>query len=215
MYFCYNSPGICRINMAELDSYRTIEKKSEGVFRDRGSKFLGFAYPVSTKEEVKIILGELKKEYHDARHHCYAYRLGAVKEIYRANDDREPSGSAGKPILAQIQLHDLSNILIVVVRYFGGTLLGVGGLINAYRSAASNAIQDAKIITAAEQDLIEIRFPYFMMNEIMKIIRDEKMKMKEQDFSETCLVHSFIRKSRTDQVLKRLALLQETRARKL
>ena len=161
--------------MAELDTYRTIKQRSEGVFRDRGSKFLAFAFPVNTRDEIKKTLAELRKEYHDARHHCYAYG--------------EPSGTAGKPILGQIRSNDLSNILIVVVRYFGGTLLGVGGLINAYRTAAANAIHDAIIITAAEQDLIEINFPYVIMNKIMKIIRDEGMKILEQDFTETCKIN--------------------------
>jgi uncharacterized YigZ family protein len=201
--------------MAELDTYRTIKQRSEGVFRDRGSKFLAFAFPVYTTDEIKKTLAELQKEYHDARHHCYAYRLGAAKEIFRANDDGEPSGSAGKPILGQIRSNDLSNILIVVVRYFGGTLLGVGGLINAYRTATAKAIQDAIIITAAEQDLIEINFPYVIMNKIMKIIRDEEMKILEQDFTETCKIKAFIRKSRTTQVLNRLSFTEETSARRL
>ncbi len=201
--------------MAELDTYKTIKQRSEGVFRDRGSKFLAFAFPVYTTEEIKKTLAELRKEYHDARHHCYAYRLGAAKEIFRANDDGEPSGSAGNPIMGQIRSKDLSNILIVVVRYFGGTLLGVGGLINAYRTAAANAIQDAIVITAAEQDLVEISFPYILMNNVMKIIRDEGMIIHEQDFTETCKILAFVRKSRTAELLKRLAFMQETSARKL
>lgn len=201
--------------MAELDTYKTIKQRSDGVFRDRGSKFLAFAFPVYNTDEIKKTLAELRKEYHDARHHCYAYRLGAAKEIFRANDDGEPSGSAGNPIMGQIRSNDLSNILIVVVRYFGGTLLGVGGLINAYRTAAANAIQDAIIITAAEQDLIEINFPYVMMNKIMKIIRDEEMQILEQDFTETCKIKAFIRKSHTALVLNRLSLTEETNARRL
>ena len=201
--------------MAEHDTYRTIKQGSEGIFRDRGSKFLAFAFPVYTTDEIKKTLAELRKEYHDARHQCYAYRLGAAKEIFRANDDGEPTGSAGKPILGQIRSNDLSNILIVVVRYFGGTLLGVGGLINAYRTAAAKSIQDAIIITAAEQDLVEINFPYVMMNKIMKIIRDEGMKIQEQDFTETCNIKAFIRKSRTAQVLNILSFTEETSARRL
>jgi uncharacterized YigZ family protein len=201
--------------MAELDTYRTVKQRSEGVFRDRGSKFMAFAFPVHTRDEIKKTLAELKKEYHDARHHCYAYRLGAAKEIFRANDDGEPPGSAGNPILGQIRSKDLSNILIVVIRYFGGTLLGVGGLIKAYRTAADNAIQNAIIITAAEQDLIEINFPYSKMNDIMKIIRDEGMDIQEQDFTETCQIKAFIRKSRTGQLLNRLSFMKETSARKL
>lgn len=201
--------------MAEPDTYKTIKKRSEGIFRDRGSKFLAFAFPVFTTDEIKTTLAELRKEYHDARHHCYAYRLGAAREIYRVNDDGEPSGSAGNPILGQIRSNDLSNILIVVVRYFGGTLLGVGGLINAYRTATANAIQEASIITRAEQDLIEINFPYAMMNKIMKIIRDEGMKIREQEFSTTCRINVQIRKSRTAQVLNVLSSSEEISARKI
>jgi uncharacterized YigZ family protein len=199
--------------MAEFDAYRTIKQRSEGIFRDRGSKFKAFAFPVYTLDEIKKTLAELRKEYHDARHHCYAYRLGAAKEIFRANDDGEPSGSAGNPILGQIRANDLSNILIVVVRYFGGTLLGVGGLINAYRTAAANAIQNAIIITAAEQDEIRINFPYSMMNEIMKIIRDEGMKIQEQDFAENCQIKASVRKSHTEQVLGKISFLDGTEAR--
>ncbi len=196
--------------MSEPDTYRTIKHRSEGVFRDKGSKFLAFAFPVYTADEIKRKLDELRKEYHDARHHCYAFRLGADRERYRAYDDGEPSGSAGNPILGQIRSNDLSNILIVVVRYFGGTLLGVGGLINAYRTAAANAIEEATIITAAERDLIGINFPYSMMNEIMKIIRDEGMKIQEQGFAENCQIKALVRKSRTDQVLNRISYLSGT-----
>ena len=215
MHHCNDPFGICRLIVAEFDTYRTIKQRSEGVFRDRGSKFLAFAFPVYTREEIKKTLDELRKEYHDARHHCYAYRLGAAKEIFRANDDGEPSGSAGNPILGQIRSKDLSNVLIVVVRYFGGTLLGVGGLINAYRTAAANAIQDATIISATERDLIEINFPYVMMNKVMKIIRDEGMKIQEQDFTETCKIKASIRKSHTDQVLGILSIVEETSASRL
>ena len=215
MHHCNNPSGICRLIMAEFDTYRTIKQRSEGVFSDRGSKFLAFAFPVYTRDEIKKTLDELRKEYHGARHLCYAYRLGAAKEIFRANDDGEPSGSAGNPILGQIRSKDLSNVLIVVVRYFGGTLLGVGGLINAYRTAAANAIQDATIISATEQDLIEINFPYVMMNKIMKIIRDEGMKIQVQDFTETCKIKASIRKSHTDQVLGILSIVEETSASRL
>lgn len=201
--------------MMEPDTYRTIKQKSDGVFRDRGSKFMAFAFPVYSIDEIKEKLDELRREYHDARHHCYAYRLGAAKEIFRVNDDGEPAGSAGNPILGQIRSNDLSNILIVVVRYFGGTLLGVGGLINAYRTAAANAIQAAAIITATEQDLLEIRFPYSKMNQIMKIIRDEGMKIQEQDFTETCRVRALIRKNRADHVAGRLSCLEGISAEKL
>ncbi len=201
--------------MAELDTYKTIQQKAEGVFRDRGSKFLAYAFPVSSTDEIKKILAELRIEYHDARHHCYAYRLGAAKEICRANDDGEPPGSAGNPILGQIKSNGLSNILIVVVRYFGGTLLGVNGLINAYRTAAAKAIQQARIITAFEKDLIEIKFPYSVMNQVMKILRDEGMTVQEKEFTETCGIRAFIRKSRTDDVLRKLSFPEGITVRRI
>ena len=128
------------------DTYKTIEKPSEGLFKDKGSKFISFAFPVDNEEEIKEIVQSIKKEHHSARHHCYAWRLGADQLLFRANDDGEPSSTAGKPILGQIQSFDLTNILIVVVRYFGGTLLGVSGLINAYRNAALDAINQAEIV---------------------------------------------------------------------
>ncbi|MDP2112754.1 MAG: YigZ family protein, partial [Bacteroidota bacterium] len=128
------------------DTYKTIEKPSEGLFKDKGSKFISFAFPVNSEDEIKDIVQSIKKEHHSARHHCYAWRLGADHLHFRANDDGEPSSTAGKPILGQIQSFDLTNILIVVVRYFGGTLLGVSGLINAYRSAALDAINQAEIV---------------------------------------------------------------------
>lgn len=198
--------------MNEQDTYRTIEKTAEGVFKDRGSKFLAFAYPVYNLAHIKSILGDLRKKYHDASHHCYAYRLGASKKEYRANDDGEPSNSAGKPILGQIQSRDLSNILIVVIRYFGGSLLGVGGLINAYRSASSNALGNARIITGIESDLLVICFPYSLTSEIMKIIDEEKMKVMHQDFTDSCRLDALLRKSRTKQVLERINKLGNAHA---
>jgi uncharacterized YigZ family protein len=201
--------------MNSQDTYRTIKQRSEGSFRDRGSKFLAFAFPVYSTDEIKTILAYLKKDYHGARHHCYAYRLGAAKAVYRTYDDGEPSGSAGNPILGQIRSFDLSNILIVVVRYFGGTLLGVGGLINAYRSAAASALQNATIITEAEQDLIEMEFPYAMMHEVLKIIRDEGMKLQAQDYDEACRIRALIRKSRTSRLIERFSGRQEIHIRML
>ena len=186
------------------DTYRTIDKKAEGVFRDRGSRFIAFAFPVYSLDEIKSILTGLKKEFNDARHHCYAYRLGAAKQEYRANDDGEPSSSAGKPILGQIQAHDLSNILIVVIRYFGGTLLGVGGLINAYRSAASDALQNARIVEGVERLPVLIRYPYALTNDIMKIIDEEKIKITNQDFTDACKLEAMVRKSRIKQVMERI-----------
>ncbi len=186
--------------MDAKDSYRTIRKTSSGLFRDRGSKFLSFAYPVHSTEEIKEILGKLRREYHDANHHCYAYMLGAARETYRVNDDGEPSSSAGQPILGQIQSHDLSNILIVVIRYFGGTLLGVGGLINAYRTAAGNALKDADIIQQTENEKLILEFPYSAMNSVMKIIDENLMKIHEREFKESCKITASIRRSHVERI---------------
>jgi len=194
--------------MSVSDTYRTIEKPSKGVYRDRGSRFLAFAFPVFSTEEIESTLMDLRKEYHDARHHCYAYRLGAEKKIFRANDDGEPSSSAGKPILGQIQSHNLSNILIVVVRYFGGTKLGVGGLINAYRSAAADSLQNAIITEGEENDLLVIYYQYSLTNDIMKIVNEENMKIQEQEFTDVCRLEILIRKSRSKFVIERVNKLQ-------
>ena len=197
--------------MQKKDSYRTINNHSSGSFRDRGSKFLAFAYQVNSLDQVQEILEQLRREYHNAKHHCYAYRLGADKETYRANDDGEPSSSAGKPILGQIQAFDLSNILVVVVRYFGGTLLGVGGLINAYRSAAADALRNAEIIRMTEDEMLTIHFPYPAMNNVMKILNEENMKILSRKFTETCIIEAAVRKSNADRVRNRLEKLKDVK----
>ncbi len=188
----------------QKDTYLTISKPSEGIFKDKGSKFLAFAYSVYSEEEIKEILKKLRKEEHNARHHCYAYRLGTDKKTYRANDDGEPSNSAGKPILGQIQAKNLTNILIVVVRYFGGTLLGIGGLINAYRSAAADALNNAEIITKTEDAQFEITYDYAAMNDVMKIIKDEKLEHIIKQDGMSCCVSLSIRKSHTERIIERL-----------
>ena len=139
-----------------IDTYRTLKSPSEGIYKEKGSKFLAFAFPVNNEGDIKEKLEEIRKAYHDARHHCYAWVLGADKSRFRANDDGEPSNSAGKPILGKLQSHDLSQILIIVVRYFGGVKLGVGGLINAYRSAADDAIQNGTIVKRRMKTIFEI-----------------------------------------------------------
>lgn len=183
------------------DLYKTIESPSEGLFKDKGSKFIAFAYPVFSEEEIKEHLLRIKKEHFSARHHCYAWRLGANKEHFRANDDGEPSSSAGKPILGQIQSFDLSNILIVVVRYFGGTLLGVSGLINAYRAAAKDAIENANIIEKTVEDTFTIIFGYETMNDVMKIFKDEQLPQLETVFDMQCSIKTSIRLSDSKRIL--------------
>ena len=155
------------------DLYRTVEVVAEGLYKEKGSKFLAFVYPVATEEQIREIITGIKGKYYDARHHCYAWRLGAAKNHFRMNDDGEPSSTAGKPIFGQIQSFDLTNVLIVVVRYFGGTKLGVSGLINAYREAAADAIRNAVIVEKTVDEILRIRFSYLVLNDVMKVIKEE------------------------------------------
>lgn len=189
------------------DTFLTIINPSKGIFRDRGSKFIALAYPVTSTEQVKEILEKLRKEYHDARHHCYAYRLGAAKDIYRVNDDGEPTGSAGLPILGQIRSFDLSNILIVVIRYFGGTLLGVGGLINAYRSACTDALSKAQIIEDVDTVSCRIQYPYSLTSQVMKIIDEENLKIVNQDFTEICFTQLLLPRSQEERIRRKFLKL--------
>lgn len=182
------------------DTYKTIASASEGIFKDRGSKFMAYAYPVSSEAEVKEKIAVLKKEHFNAVHHCYAFRLGADKMHFRSNDDGEPSGTAGKPILGQIQSNDLTNILIVVVRYFGGTLLGVPGLIAAYKGAAADAIANAKTEERTVDEVYELKFPYAAMNDVMRILKDEELKQWNQDFQLDCSLLFSVRKNEADRV---------------
>lgn len=186
------------------DTYKTIHSPSEGIFKDRGSKFLAFAFPVNNEAAVKEILQRLRKEHPGANHHCYAFRIGPDKLFFRANDDGEPSGSAGKPILGQIQSNDLTNILIIVARYFGGTLLGVPGLIAAYRGAAADAILNGKIVEKQVMEIYGLHFPYSAMNDVMKILKEENLEQWEQDFQLDCKLKFSVRKNKADEVLARI-----------
>ena len=186
----------------EKDVYKTIEHPSEGYFKDKGSKFYAFAYPVKNEEEIKEIIASLKKEHHSARHHCYAWRLGTEEIIYRANDDGEPSSSAGKPILGQLQSFEITNTLIVVVRYFGGTLLGVSGLINAYRSAAADALKNAKLSTRFIKQIFELQFTYNELNEVMRIIKQENLEILTTRFEQKCSLTFSVRKSKAPDAHK-------------
>ncbi len=182
------------------DTFKTISTPSEGLFKDKGSKFIAYAYPVTSEDQIKEIVQSIKKEHYSARHHCYAWRLGHEKLLFRANDDGEPSSTAGKPILGQIQSFDLTNILIVVVRYFGGTLLGVSGLINAYRNAALEAINQAEIVEKlVEKDLL-IEFDYGAMNDVMKLFKDEKLPQIEPQFDLRCRIKTHIRLSELNRI---------------
>lgn len=199
----------------EPDTYKTIKQNTQGLFRDRGSKFLSFAFPVSNEDEIKQILENLRKDYHDARHHCYAWILGAQKENFRANDDGEPSGTGGRPVLGQIQKYELTDILIVVIRYFGGILLGTGGLINAYRSAAADAIEQAEIVTRTVDDLFEISFPFSAMNDVMKTVKEEMAEQLEQDFDTECRLMVRLPRNRSERFRERLSIIETINIKKL
>lgn len=164
------------------DVYKTIECRSEGLYKEKGSRFIALAYPVAGEEQIRTIVAGLREKYYDARHHCYAWRLGAEKKLFRANDDGEPSSTAGKPILGQIQSNDLTNILIVVIRYFGGIKLGVPGLINAYREATVDALRNAVIIEKTVDLQLRIRFSYLVMNDVMKIVKESAPEVLERHF---------------------------------
>lgn len=176
------------------DTYRILKAPSTGEFKDRGSKFYAYAFVVKTEADVKEHLQELRKKHYDARHHVYAYILGADKASWRANDDGEPSGSSGKPIHGQLLSYDLTNTLIVVVRYFGGTKLGIPGLINAYRSAAKDAIEQATIIEKKIEDIYELAFSYPDMNNVMRILKDEGISPLTTDFQIDCKLQFKARK---------------------
>ncbi|MCX6311748.1 MAG: YigZ family protein [Bacteroidetes bacterium] len=194
------------------DTYLTIASPSEGIFKDRGSKFLAFAFPVSNEIQVKEFLSELRKEHFSARHHCYAFRIGADKQLFRANDDGEPSGTGGKPILGQLQSKDLTNTLVVVVRYFGGTLLGVSGLIAAYRGAAAEALANAKIIEKQIKEVYQLDFPYAAMNDVMKILKDENLAQWEQDFQLECKLKFSVRKKDADLIIEKLGKFENVKS---
>ncbi len=187
--------------MLEKDTYKTISKASSVViFKDRGSKFLGYAYPLQREEEVKEFIDELKREHHKARHWCYAWQLGVEKIVFRANDDGEPNNSAGQPIYGQILSKEVTNILIVVVRYFGGTKLGVGGLVNAYKTTAQLALESSKIITKTIDVYFKLVFEYQDMNKVMRIIKENNVTIVAQKMELNCEFEVSIRKKEAEKV---------------
>ena len=190
-----------------MDTYRTIKAASEGAYSEKRSKFLAFAMPVRSVEEVKQIVAEYQKKYYDARHVCYAYMLGAERKEFRANDNGEPSGTAGKPILGQINSNELTDILIVVVRYYGGVNLGTSGLIVAYREAAADAIAHCEIETRQVEEVITYTFAYPMMNDVMRIVKEMQPRIISQTYDNTCEIKLSIRKSEAEQLRNRLEKL--------
>lgn len=195
------------------DTYFTIEKTSEGIFRDRGSKFLAYAYPIISDQDIKSIVIDLKKENPKANHHCWAVRWTTDRSVFRLNDDGEPSGTAGRPILNTLLSHNLTNVAVVVVRYFGGTLLGVPGLINAYRTATELALNEATIIEKTVNDVYTIAFDYLQINEVMRIIKDDNLDLLEQQFDNNCTIKLSIRKMQVNQVIAKLQKLSSVKIR--
>lgn len=189
------------------DTYNTIAGPAEGLYKEKGSKFLAFAYPVASTDEVKSHLERLRKEYFDARHHCYAYILGSNKEAWRANDDGEPSGTGGRPIYGQLLSADLTNTLIVVVRYFGGILLGASGLANAYKAAARDAISHAQIVECTIDITYRLSFQYPLMNDVMRILKELGLTPKNQQFELDCRLDVAVRQSQSVRAYDTLAKL--------
>lgn len=194
-----------------MDLYKTIKEKAEGTYSEKRSKFLAFAIPVSTVDEVKQLVAEYQKKYYDARHVCYAYMLGAERTEFRTNDNGEPSGTAGKPILGQINSNELTNILIIVVRYFGGIKLGTSGLIIAYRMAAAEAINAAEIIEKTVDEDVTVMFEYPLMNDVMKVVKDLEPEIVSQQFDMDCQMTLRIRKGEMERLKERLEKIETLR----
>ncbi len=189
------------------DEFKTIATTSEGYYTEKRSKFLAFAHHVETVDEIKEILAGYRKKYYDARHVCYAYMLGASREEFRANDDGEPSSTAGKPILGQINSNELTDILIIVVRYYGGVNLGTSGLIVAYREAAADAIAHATIETRQVEEVITYTFAYSQMNDVMRVVKEMNPRVLSQTYDNTCEIRLSIRQSEAEQLRQRLSKL--------
>ena len=194
-----------------MDLYKTIKEKAEGTYSEKRSKFLAFAIPVSTVDEVKQLVAEYQKKYYDARHVCYAYMLGAERTEFRTNDNGEPSGTAGKPILGQINSNELTNILIIVVRYFGGIKLGTSGLIIAYRMAAAEAINAAEIIEKTVDEDVTFMFEYPLMNDVMKVVKDLEPEIVSQQFDMDCQMTLRIRKGEMERLKEKLEKIETLR----
>lgn len=198
--------------MKNAGTFKTVINPSMGIYKEKGSKFLAFIFPVINEQEIRDIVAKIKKEHHGARHHCYAWRLGPEMDNYKLNDDGEPSGTAGRPIFGQIQSKELTNILVVVVRYFGGILLGTGGLINAYKQAVIEALNNSEIVEKVVEDLIEVNFDYTAMNEFMHIIKELHLEQIRSDFNLDCTATIAVRKSMSEAVLEKLNHIDRLKA---
>ncbi len=201
--------------MKNTGKYRTIRSVSTGFYREKGSRFISFAYPLKNSDDIKPIIDSVKKEHHEARHNCYAWVRGISGEKWRANDDGEPSGTAGRPILGQIRSFGLTNILIIVTRYFGGTLLGTGGLISAYRNAARSALENAEITEYVLKDRYELVFPYQSMNDVMSIIKEEDLDQSEHSFDMECRMTVSVKTSAAERIILRFSRVEDLKYRYL
>ena len=190
------------------DTYYTINDMAEGIFRDKGSKFIAYAYPFKDENKLKEIIAELKSLHPKARHHCWAYRLSPDRAVFRVNDDGEPSGTAGRPILNALLSKDVTNILVVVVRYFGGTLLGVPGLINAYKTATQEALDAATIVEKTVNDVYQLDFEYLAMNDVMRVIKDENLTVLEQQFDNACTMTVEMRKMQVNAFVQKMEKIE-------
>ena len=190
------------------DTYYTINDTAEGIFRDKGSKFIAYAYPFKDENKLKEIIAELKSLHPKARHHCWAYRLSPDRSVFRVNDDGEPSGTAGRPILNALLSKDVTNILVVVVRYFGGTLLGVPGLINAYKTATQEALEAATIVEKTVNDVYQIDFEYLAMNDVMRVIKDENLTVLKQQFDNACTMTVEMRKMQVNAFVQKMEKIE-------
>lgn len=186
------------------DTYLTIAKEAKGIYKEKGSRFISLAFPVKTENEVKEIIKGIKKEYFDARHHTYAYILGIDKSLFRMNDDGEPSSTAGKPIYGQLLSRDLTDVLVVVVRYFGGTKLGVGGLIRAYKQATIDVLDNANIIEKTIDEVYGVSFEYLLLNDVMKVLKEFELVQSNHRFENTCYLEFTIRGSNAERILSNL-----------
>ena len=185
------------------DTYKMLSAPGEGLYKEKGSKFLAFAFTVYSEEEVKAALGDIKKKYYDARHHCYAFMIGPERACFRSSDDGEPSGTAGKPILNQILSREVTNTCIVVVRYFGGIKLGVPGLINAYKTAARDALDNAEIVEKTVNEVYSLQFGYPLMNEVMRVMKEAGLEQLNPRFEMDCYVEFSTRKNEAEKIVSK------------
>ena len=197
------------------DTYLTIEKEAQGLFKDKGSKFIAYAFPITAEDELKEHVQQLKKEHHNARHHCYAYRLGPSGELFRSNDDGEPSGTAGRPIYGQLLSHGLTNILVVVVRYFGGTLLGVSGLINAYKNATIDVINNAEIIEKIIEKKYQLLFDYPLQNSVTRVIKEYQLEVLNAKYEMYCTLEIAVRLAIEKAVIDKLKTVEGLKIEKI